>query len=62
MKNSHLGLNKLGQENSAFYICMHAFNCIHLHLHEFNLHTFVGPLMHLDAWHPDSLYHFNNTG
>ncbi len=43
-----------GQENSAFDICVHAFNCVRLRLREFNLHTFVGPSMHLDALYPDS--------
>ncbi len=51
-----------GQENSALDICMDAFNCIHLHLREFNFHMFMGPSMHLDAQYPDSQYHFNNTG
>ncbi len=52
----------MGQENSALDICVDAFNCIHLHLREFNFHMFVGPSMHLDARYPDSQYHFNNTG
>ncbi|KAK0429885.1 hypothetical protein EV421DRAFT_1913810 [Armillaria borealis] len=52
----------MGQENSAFDICMHVFNCVRLCLHEFNLHMFVGLSMHLDARYPDSQYHFNDTG
>ncbi len=38
-----------GQENSAFDICMDAFNCVRLRLREFNLHVFVYLSMRLDA-------------
>ncbi|SJL16922.1 uncharacterized protein ARMOST_20454 [Armillaria ostoyae] len=51
-----------GQENSAFDICVHAFNCVRLRLREFNLHMFVDLSMHLDVRYPDSQYHFNDTG
>ncbi len=57
-----LPVSLTGQENSAFDICMDAFNCVRLRLREFNLHSFVGPSMHLDAPYPDSQYHFNDTG
>ncbi len=39
----------LGQENSAFDICVDAFNCVWLRLREFNLRVFVYLSMRLDA-------------
>ncbi len=62
--NIRMSRSLMGQENSAFGISVHVFNCVRLRLHEFNLHTFVDPSMRLESLDvrcPDSQCHLNDT-